>query len=118
LRLGFEAVPRLSARCGDAMGDMEYGKLRYSFRVFYNLSLTASYVSEYLLKNHGTRLPPIEQKTESAITWWRRGIISHLSPKSDVVYATRKKFIMDFLLRFIINLYGRIFNLNEKNYIN
>jgi glycosyltransferase involved in cell wall biosynthesis len=94
-----------------AFGDLDYGKLRYSTRVFSNLYLT---ISHTLFYTYGDSVPISSDilkfaiGRQSPLSWWWFGIKAHLNPLSDIKYSTSKFFYELFFGWFVAIWYEKI----------
>ena len=78
-----------------AFGDRDFGKLRYSTRVFSNLYLTINDTLKYVYgDSHSISLNALKSATgcQSALWWWWWGLKANLHPSSNIKYSSRKFF--------------------------
>lgn len=71
-----------------AHGDANYGKLRYSMRVFRNLNTIAILISAFL------KIEITQSDFKGEARWWMSGLISTISPNSEIKY-TSKRFMIE-----------------------
>ena len=75
-----------------ATGDVDYGKLRYSMRVFINLQLSVSLaISTYNTANH-TNYCYSSKGDKNAFWWWKFGLKAHFNRNSQLSYTTNRLF--------------------------
>ena len=82
------------------MGDSQYGLLRYSTRVFRNLSLTVDKTVDYFSSLHHQELDLpnyLSKDSHNAFYWWLFGIKCQLNRRSMIRYS-KKKFLLEMLL--------------------
>lgn len=87
-----------------AFGDEDFGKLRYSARVFVNLYRTRDLIIDFYKKKYNTQFsysPKIIKV--SVIDMWIYGIKNHFNPKSELSYTTSRllKEIFVFPIKYI-----------------
>ena len=87
-----------------AMGDEDYGCLRYSTRVFSNLDKTVNRTIDFYNSNKGDYFYYRETRSISPLYWWWYGIKCHISWRSDLKYKTRK-FLSELFFGFFIAIY-------------
>lgn len=98
--------PRLAA-----FGDQDYGKLRYSTRVFSNLYQTIVDTLNYFYGNrYAVSLSVLKSSVglQSPLWWWWWGIKANLHASSQIKYSTSKFFYELFLGWFIAIWYDKV----------
>jgi hypothetical protein len=95
-------------------GDVDYGRLRYSMRVFSNLDLTVRKTISYYLSTSFFNLNiTFRLKGHlSPLKWWWIGIKSHINPSCELSYTT-PKFFKELFLGLPIIAYYALFKINS-----
>ena len=95
-----------------ATGDIDYGKLRYSMRVFINLSLSVSLAINNYNSENGTAYSYSGKDDKNSFWWWKFGLRAHFNRNSQLSYTTGR--LLKELIYPIIYLYRKM--LKKHNY--
>ena len=90
-----------------ATGDQEFGLLRYSTRVFANLTLTSKKVLQFFNKETNRSLDVGHTKDRGALYWWFFGVKSTLRGKSEIKYE-KNKLIRELLYGWLLAIYYKL----------
>lgn len=95
-----------------ATGDADYGKLRYSMRVFVNLNLSVSLaINNYNLVN-GTQYIFNVKDAKNAFWWWQFGLKAHFNPSSQLSYSLER--LLKEIIYPLVYMYRKFFK--KDNY--
>lgn len=101
-----------------ATGDGDFGKLRYSQRVFLNLDAAINYAKQLYNLKHGATLSfrKCSVSRWDSLNMWLVGLRSHFDHRSEVSYTTQRLFkeLFVFPLKFICKSLGLYSNRFEK----
>ena len=75
-----------------ATGDVDYGKLRYSMRVFVNLQLSLWLAINLFNSKYNTNYHTIDNNFKNSFWWWKYGIKAHFNRKSQLSYTNKRLF--------------------------
>lgn len=72
-----------------AMGDKDFGKLRYSFRVFNNLSVSINYAKLKYNEVYNQKISHGEVKVtkRQSLSSWKHGLMVNFRPDNEICYA-------------------------------
>jgi len=87
-----------------AYGDNDYGRLRYSARVFKNLDIGTRKVIDYYNSININKKEISLEKSNSAFYWWKFGIIATLNPRSEIRYTTQR-FLKEIFFGILLAIY-------------
>jgi hypothetical protein len=99
-----------------AMGDIDYGKLRYSMRVFVNLDLSLKLAIKKINDKYNTFYTIFDDNLKSPFWWWKYGLSAHFNSKSQLSY-TKHRLLFEILYPFTY-IFRKIFNKNQYFEIN
>jgi glycosyltransferase involved in cell wall biosynthesis len=80
-----------------AVGDSDYGLLRYSQRVFVNLTNCMNLAVKLSSNCTGVAFPKLKNNAPSEFRWWINGLYGTINPKATIKY-TKKRFIKELLV--------------------
>lgn len=73
-----------------ATGDKDYGKLRYSMRVFANLPLAATLCLKIFNIKNNTNYSFKFNSNNSVFWWWKFGLLAHFNRSSQLAYSNSR----------------------------
>jgi len=73
-----------------ATGDKDFGRLRYSMRVFANLPLAVSLAIKIYNNKYLTNYNFIQNSKTSVFWWWKFGLLAHFNRSSQLAYTNSR----------------------------
>ena len=98
-----------------AVGDSDYGLLRYSQRVFVNLNECMNLAIKYCSDYKGVMYPTLDTNSHDEFRWWINALYATIKKGSKVRY-TKSRFIKEIIIAPEV-IYRKIFSVSKNKWI-